>query len=245
MTITYETRLAIASLPGKTVQPWRDGDTSGFQCSQCDLCGVLYRTEDIGKHEAECQAALVAALERSRVVGELDAWARKQRGPGHETMQIAGGLFITRLLDAFSLSPTTEDFEGAEPGDARAAAAKWLAKDSSSPPGAPVAAVDSGAETPREATGTVFAATDSPGGGAGSDRFIVYLRDDNDEDHMVWSSGIGFAEEAEAFTSVARIEKNHEPGFATAYRVERLNVVESGEWIAIECKGKAEEEDSL
>lgn len=71
MTIRHETRAAIAALPGKTLRPWKDGDAR-CHCTHCALCGELYRTEDIAKHEDECQAALLEALE-TRVVdfGEL------------------------------------------------------------------------------------------------------------------------------------------------------------------------------
>jgi hypothetical protein len=61
MTIEYATRQAIADLPGKTVQPWRDDDAR-CHCTHCDLCGELYRTLDIDVHERECQAALLAAI---------------------------------------------------------------------------------------------------------------------------------------------------------------------------------------
>lgn len=60
--IEHKTRAAIAALPGKTVQPWRSGEKP-CHCTHCDLCGDLYRTEDIGKHIDECQAALIKALE--------------------------------------------------------------------------------------------------------------------------------------------------------------------------------------
>jgi hypothetical protein len=73
-----------------------------------------------------CSAAPTAEHRALADVRTLDDWARKQRGHGHETMQIAGGLFLTRLLDAFSLSPTTEGFEGATPDEARAKAAAWV-----------------------------------------------------------------------------------------------------------------------
>lgn len=59
--IKYETLQAIRALPGKTVQPWKDGDPR-CHCTHCSLCGALYRTEDIGKHIDECQAALIKAL---------------------------------------------------------------------------------------------------------------------------------------------------------------------------------------
>lgn len=78
MTISYATRAAIAALPGKTVARWKDGDP-GCHCTHCDLCGELYRTEDIGAHEGECQAALIVALDRSRAVDALDGWAHKNR----------------------------------------------------------------------------------------------------------------------------------------------------------------------
>ncbi len=61
MTISYATRAAIAALPGKTLQPWKDGDER-CHCTHCDLCGELYRTVDIGTHETECQAALMKAI---------------------------------------------------------------------------------------------------------------------------------------------------------------------------------------
>ena len=61
MSTSYETRAAIASLPGKTVRPWKSGDEP-CHCTHCDLCGVLFRTIDIGAHIDECQKALIAAL---------------------------------------------------------------------------------------------------------------------------------------------------------------------------------------
>lgn len=39
----YEARAAIAALPGKSVQPWRDGDAREH-CSHCRLCGMCYPT---------------------------------------------------------------------------------------------------------------------------------------------------------------------------------------------------------
>lgn len=70
MTIRYETRAAIAALPGKTLRPWKDGDAR-CHCTHCALCGEAYRTEDIAQHEDECQAALLEALETVVDIGEL------------------------------------------------------------------------------------------------------------------------------------------------------------------------------
>lgn len=88
-------------------------------------CHESVLDDDVGDALIERLRADAQALADVRT---LDDWSRKQRGHGHETMQIAGGLFLTRLLDAFSLSPTTEDFEGATPDEARAKAAAWARK---------------------------------------------------------------------------------------------------------------------
>lgn len=56
-----EVRAAIAALPGKTVQPWKDGDQR-CHCSHCALCGDCYPTEVLNEHEQECRAAVLKAL---------------------------------------------------------------------------------------------------------------------------------------------------------------------------------------
>lgn len=71
MTIRHETRAAIAALPGKTVQPWRDGDAR-CHCTHCDLCGDIFATEVFSRHEDECQAALLKALADAKRVAELE-----------------------------------------------------------------------------------------------------------------------------------------------------------------------------
>lgn len=57
----HEVHEAIASLPGKTVKPWRDGDAR-CHCSHCDLCGDCYPTNVLHDHEQECCAAVLKAL---------------------------------------------------------------------------------------------------------------------------------------------------------------------------------------
>lgn len=70
-TNAYATRAAIANLPGKTVKPWRTGDTR-CHCSHCDLCHDCFPTERLSAHQAECQGALMAVLRRDWSVRVLD-----------------------------------------------------------------------------------------------------------------------------------------------------------------------------
>lgn len=98
MTINYSTRAAIADLPGKKIKPWRDGD-GRCHCTHCDLCGDLYRTSDISKHEIECQAALLLVLDRAsapevlrdrfamaalqgEIASEHEGWAISEKADG-------------------------------------------------------------------------------------------------------------------------------------------------------------------
>lgn len=77
--ITYQVRGAIRALPGKTVQPWRDGDER-CHCTHCDLCGDLYPTSVHSQHVTECNAALLKALTDAARIAELEAaLARAER----------------------------------------------------------------------------------------------------------------------------------------------------------------------
>ncbi len=128
MSIAYETRQAIASLPGKTVERWKDGDKP-CHCTHCDLCGVLYRTDDIGTHEAECQAALLAVIVRARDVAALDSWATEPNAYSVGTFEFDEADDEKRsFVDLAKDGSIVKRCYGADPDEARKAASEAIQK---------------------------------------------------------------------------------------------------------------------